>query len=103
MNIVLVNTYDTRGGAARAAYRLHRGLRQIDENCTMLVRHKTSLEDTVVPVSTETVREFADLEFYLSTVVQQSYIDSHRTDISNTFFSLPYPGIDLSSQSVIRD
>lgn len=40
MKVLIVNTYDTRGGAARAALRLHRGLRGIDIASEMLVQVK---------------------------------------------------------------
>lgn len=38
MKIVHVSTFDTHGGAARSAYRLHLGLRAIGEDSTMFVR-----------------------------------------------------------------
>jgi glycosyltransferase involved in cell wall biosynthesis len=40
MRPVLLNTYDIRGGAARAAYRLHRGLREAGVDSRMLVQSK---------------------------------------------------------------
>ncbi|MDP3050573.1 MAG: glycosyltransferase, partial [Eubacteriales bacterium] len=42
MKVLLVNTSDIQGGAARAAYRLHRGLQQIDVESKMLVQTKVS-------------------------------------------------------------
>lgn len=42
MRPVLLNTYDLRGGAARAAYRLHRGLREAGVDSRMLVQSKSS-------------------------------------------------------------
>ncbi|MEQ9109289.1 MAG: glycosyltransferase family 4 protein [Rhodospirillaceae bacterium] len=41
MRIVLINTNDHHGGAARAAYRLHKGLREIGEDSTYFVKQKT--------------------------------------------------------------
>ena len=38
VKIVHVSTFDTLGGAARSAYRLHQGLRAIGEDSTMFVR-----------------------------------------------------------------
>jgi glycosyltransferase involved in cell wall biosynthesis len=42
MKPLLLNTYDIRGGAARAAYRLHRGLREAGIESEMLVQSKSS-------------------------------------------------------------
>lgn len=47
MKILIVNTYDTSGGAARAAYRLHKGLQSIGVESQMLVQTKTSDDPTV--------------------------------------------------------
>lgn len=48
MKSLLVNTFDIRGGAARAAYRLHNGLRMIGLDSQMLVQEKTSDDWTVI-------------------------------------------------------
>lgn len=42
MRVAIVNTYDTMGGAARAAHRLFLGLRLIGEDCTMFVAQRFS-------------------------------------------------------------
>jgi glycosyltransferase involved in cell wall biosynthesis len=42
MKALLVSTFDLYGGAARAAYRLHQGLRTIDVDAQMLVQVKQS-------------------------------------------------------------
>lgn len=47
MNIVHLNTSDISGGAARAAYRLHQGLRGIGVDSSMYVRNKTSKDEYV--------------------------------------------------------
>lgn len=48
MRIVHINTYDCRGGAARAAYRLHDGLRRIGHDSLMFVLEKASIDPSVV-------------------------------------------------------
>lgn len=103
MKLVQVSTYDIQGGAALAAYRLHRGLREIGEDCRMLVRHKASADDKVFRVFPQNQTETTDEDFFLSTVIQNHYIDSHRTDISNTMFTLPYPGFDLANLSPVQE
>ena len=47
MNILHLNTYDTSGGAARAAYRIHRALRASGVSSKMLVAHKDSKDPDV--------------------------------------------------------
>jgi len=97
MKILQISTNDMRGGAARAAYRLHQGLRETGQDCRMLVRHKDSRDDAVFCVTAEDLVEKDNHEFLLDVVVQGQYINSHRTGISNTIFSLPNSGLDLSS------
>jgi glycosyltransferase involved in cell wall biosynthesis len=103
MKIVQIDTYDISGGAARAAYRLHRGLLQVGQDCRMLVRHKDSNDDSVFCISPEKSVEKVEEEFFLSVAIQEHYIDSHRTDISNTLFSLSYPGYDLSALPMVQE
>jgi glycosyltransferase involved in cell wall biosynthesis len=102
MKILQINTYDIRGGAARAAYRLHRGLLQIGEDCRMLVKRKDSTDDSVFVVTPKNSAEKFDEELFLNAAIQAHYINSHRTDISNTIFSLPYPGYDLSALPLVQ-
>ena len=47
MRPILLSTFDRIGGAARAAYRLHRGLRQIGLDSQLLVQRKVSDDPTV--------------------------------------------------------
>jgi glycosyltransferase involved in cell wall biosynthesis len=47
LRILQINTLDVQGGAARAAYRLHRGLVSIGANSTYFVREKRTRDDTV--------------------------------------------------------
>lgn len=52
MKVLIVNTHDTRGGAARAAYRLHQSLQSIGVQSAMLVQRKYGDDRTVLaPVS----------------------------------------------------
>ena len=48
MRIMHINTYDCVGGAARAAYRLHDGLRRIGQQSRMLVLEKISCDPSVI-------------------------------------------------------
>jgi glycosyltransferase involved in cell wall biosynthesis len=48
MNVLHLSTSDIDGGAARAAYRLHQGLREQGTNSRLLVRAKASLDSDVL-------------------------------------------------------
>ena len=47
MRIVHLNTYDVRGGAARSAYRIHKGLQRAGHHSTMLVKEQTGSDPSV--------------------------------------------------------
>lgn len=46
--ILIINTAETKGGAAVACNRLHIGLREMGYDSKMLVRHKSSDDDSVI-------------------------------------------------------
>ena len=103
MRILQISTYDISGGAARATYRLHRGLRDAGHDCRMLVRYKDTNDRFVSSVAPENQAYTSDEALYLGVAIQGHYIDSHRTAVSNTLFSLPYPGHDLSTLPLIKE
>ena len=103
MRILQISTYDISGGAARAAYRLHRGLRALEHDSRMLVRYKDTKDRFVSCVAPETRAHVSDEALYLGVAIQGHYIDSHRTAVSNTLFSLPYPGHDLSILPMVKE
>ncbi|MFM9267091.1 glycosyltransferase family 4 protein [Tychonema sp. BBK16] len=47
MKVLLVSNYDVQGGAARASYRLHKGLQDIGVNSEILVNYKSSNDESV--------------------------------------------------------
>jgi len=53
MKILIVNTSDIDGGAARAAYRLHKALLGSGVDSQMLVQGKSSDDYTVMGASTK--------------------------------------------------
>jgi glycosyltransferase involved in cell wall biosynthesis/SAM-dependent methyltransferase len=101
LKIAIVNTYDLRGGAARAAWRLHSGLRQNGQGSRMFVLHRTSQDPDVRAVladkSPETVEQYARW-----TRAAVSRIDRRRTALSETYFSAPVPAYDLSLNPDVR-
>lgn len=51
MKVLIVNTVDIQGGAARAAYRLHKSLLEIGIDSQMLVQNKKSDDYTVISLA----------------------------------------------------
>lgn len=102
MKIAILNNSDIHGGAARAAYRLHRALVNSSNNSRMVVKKKTSDDPTVIQTIPIRSNDQLSKEFYFNTI-QSYYIDKNRTNLSNTIFSLPYPGYDLSESHILRD
>lgn len=91
MKILQVSNSDIQGGAARAAYRLHRGLIAIQQDSQMLVLDRRSQDKTVLKLE-----NFSPDSHSISlSIIQKRYVNQNRTSLSNTSFSLPYPGIDL--------
>lgn len=54
MRIVHLSTNDVSGGAARAAFRVHTGLRRLGHDSRMIVLRKTSPDDAVTPLRPRT-------------------------------------------------
>jgi glycosyltransferase involved in cell wall biosynthesis len=101
MKISIFNTHDITGGASRAAYRLHKGLQEIGFKTNMLVRHKKSKDDSIVQVIPRESTYSGEKKIF--NAVQRYFIEENRTEISNTLFSFPYPGYDISNTDIIRN
>ncbi len=84
LRIVLMNTNDHHGGAARAAYRLHKGLREIGENSTYFVKEKTiddpSIEQFIPDPSPEQVSHRKNARARLD-AAYNFYADTRSPDI----------------------
>jgi glycosyltransferase involved in cell wall biosynthesis len=48
MHPLILSTFDIKGGAAKASFRLHEGLRKINIDSTMLVQYHESSEDKII-------------------------------------------------------
>lgn len=57
MKVLLLNTNDIQGGAARAAHRLHQGLLEIGVDSQMLVQRKNSTDDRTIIAPSNTVEK----------------------------------------------
>ena len=106
MIITHVNYSDISGGAARAAFRLHSGLNLIEQDSYMLVVDKKSTDEKIFDVMKNDFtlnNEDRIKEKFFSDIIQNRYIDKSRTDISNTLFTVPYPGYNINTISLIQN
>jgi glycosyltransferase involved in cell wall biosynthesis len=101
MRIAIMSTFDVIGGAAKAAYRLHKGLRLLGHDSVMLVKLKHSNDVTVSQARSTTKADFA--EEHIAAMIQKRWINQNRTPVSNTMFSLPYSGYDLSRSDFVKN
>ena len=77
MKVLHVNTSDTNGGAARAAYRLHRALLTENIDSKLLVQKKTSDDHTVIAPTSKFEKGINLLRPTLDNLPLQQY--KHRT------------------------
>lgn len=91
MRIVHVNTSETQGGAARAAFRIHKALlnRGIDSN--MLVQSKESDDYTVIGPSTPAQKAAAIIRPFLDKLPKLVYKSSLKANFSVSW--VPMSGI----------
>ena len=82
MKALLLNTFDIYGGAARAAYRLHRGLITAGVASRMLVQRKSSDDETVLGPESKTEKALNMLRPHLDSLPVQLYRRRRRTLIS---------------------
>jgi len=101
MNVLHISTCDLRGGAARSAWRLHEGLRAAGAQSRMLVQDRASADENVAAISAADHQGRADTRRVLERMERQC-IHQRRTPISNTYFSLPAPDLDLSAHPWMR-
>ncbi len=98
MRVVHLSTWDTKGGAARSAYRLHRALREAGVESAMLARSRLSKEEAIHETRVEPGAERREAHWKL---VQRECVDANRTEISNTKFSVARPGFDPSAHPLV--
>ena len=101
MKILIVNTSDISGGAAIAAYRIHKGLQRIGMDSKMLVQTKLSDDKTVIGPDNKIKKGFAKLRPTLDSAVKKLFSGG-----SNTIFSpawLPFSDIPSQIKSIAPD
>lgn len=90
MKILIVNAYDTLGGAARAAYRLHQSLLLKGVDSTMLVQNKFGDNHTVESYSKST---FQNVWGKIRTILDNLPLKFYKNK-TKTLFSPSYVGFN---------
>lgn len=82
MKILHLSAADVKGGAARAAYRLHQGLRGAGVESRMLVQYKSADDSHVQLCASESRLEALQMRLHRGTVMraQQKIAESHLLD-----------------------
>lgn len=101
MQIVMISTHDCAGGAAIASFRLHHSFRSIGQNSAMLVKQVSSKDPDVYRVLVN--HPDSQIEQDLFFILNKLAIQENRSALSNTYFSLSYPGYDLSRIPLVRE
>ncbi len=91
MNVLIVNTTDIEGGAARAAYRLHRSLLVAGLDSKMLVQSKTSDDFTVIGPAGKLQKGLGKIRPTLDAIPVKRYKDRTKTLFSPAW--LPFSSI----------
>jgi len=86
MKILIVNTSDIQGGAARAAYRLHKALLGSGVDSQMLVQGKSSDDYTVIGPTTKVQKAMAKLRPTLDSLPVRWYKNRTKTLFSPSWF-----------------
>lgn len=98
MKVLIMNTSDIEGGAARCAHRLHHGLRDAGIDSTYFVQKKFGAVTEVVTSNTWSHRLFADLRPGIDRIPMRLY--SHRqrgpfsTGLMSSFDMAPVVALD---------
>jgi len=98
MRVVMLSTWDSTGGAAKAAFRSHEALVSAGVDSRMLVQTKSSALASVQAAPAISTAELAGWE-----MLQEQLINQNRSAVSKTYFSIGYPGVDLSEHAWVRE
>ena len=98
MRVVIMNTADTEGGAARCAYRLHKGIGKVGVESTYVVQKKFSADDDVVSGSSWAGKLRADLRPGLDRLPMRLYPQRIRSPFSTGLVA----GYDFSKVRSMR-
>lgn len=97
MKVTHLSTHDWTGGAARAASRLHTGLRDLGVDSALLIQ-----EGVIRSPAAQRARRPSRLRKVLWDLLQRHCYQTNRTALSATYFSAPIPGGDVLAESAVR-
>jgi glycosyltransferase involved in cell wall biosynthesis len=101
MKILHLNTYDISGGAAIAAYRIHKGLQGIGMDSKMLVQTKLSDDKSVIGPGNKLKRGLALLRPAFDSAFKNLFSGGSKTIFSPAW--LPFSGILSQINSISPD
>ncbi len=101
MKILNVNTSDISGGAARVAYRIHKGLQGISIDSRMLVQSKVSDDKTVIGPDSKIAKGVAKLRPTLDSAFKKLFAGGSKTIFSPAM--LPFSSIPSQLQATAPD
>ena len=93
MKVLILSTHDLVGGAAKAAYRLHRSLLNLGVNSVMLVQFKASDDPTVLSIDSSRDNIVSRIRRYIEKLPSSFFSDDKKY-----LFSLSW----LSNKRTIR-
>lgn len=99
LQVVELATNDTLGGAARSAYRLHVGLRELGVEARMLARWKHSDDPTVQAYEPNHIDQE---RIAVDRPTRQRWVTDNRTDRTDTLFSLGQLSLDVTHHPLVR-
>lgn len=91
MKVLIVNTLDIQGGAARAAYRLHKALLAEGVDSQMLVQSKSSDDFTVLGPQTQFQKAMGKIRSTLDSIPIRRYKERTKTLFSPSW--VPFAGL----------
>ncbi|MES2025540.1 MAG: glycosyltransferase family 4 protein [Pseudomonadota bacterium] len=86
MNLLILNTFDSQGGAAIATYRLHSGLRSLGINSHLLVQNKKTDDYSVTGSRTKWQKAIAMLRPYIDKFPSDFYRRREKILFSSAWF-----------------
>ena len=101
MKPLFINTSDIQGGAARAAYRIHKGLQEVGISSKMLVQSKTSDDKTVIGPNNKIKIGLARLRPTLDSAIKKLFAGGSKTIFSPAL--LPFSDIPSRIKSIAPD
>jgi glycosyltransferase involved in cell wall biosynthesis len=98
MRVLHLSTDDCAGGAARAMFRWHVGLCKLGVESEILCLNKTSGDEKVWTITPD----WESQSTFEYGALQRFFIESNRTDYSDTFFSHPLGYASIADHELVR-